>query len=153
MGLEKYRVKKLFEVRPYKMKELTALYEVDPKTLRKWLNDIEAKLSRHKGSYRISEVERIREYYGFPYLIYDVLATEAFDESLIKPFKIKPYKFCELAELYNCHPNTFRREIKPFRNAIGELKGRYFTIPQVEAIIFNLDLPYKVETGKAMKTA
>jgi transposase-like protein len=131
MRLEGYKIIKKFEIRPYRFKELCDLYEVNPKTFRRWLLErTEAKILLKGRHYPISHVENIVKHLGFPYLIPEL------------NFKVRPYKFKELAALYNISPKTFRKWVKPFGVQIGPLIGGYYIIPQVEAIIENIGLPY-----------
>lgn len=46
--------------------------------------------------------------------------------------------------MYNKHPTTMRRWLAPFKEQIGELIGGYYLIPQIEAIIEHIDLPYTI---------
>ncbi len=54
---------------------------------------------------------------------------------------VKPYTLNELAELYQISWRVFRSWIKPFRDEIGEIRGRVLTIPQVKTIFEKLDYP------------
>ncbi|HTA27886.1 MAG TPA: hypothetical protein VK809_08860 [Bacteroidia bacterium] len=58
-----------------------------------------------------------------------------------KSIPIKPYKLKDLSKLYNVHRDTLLNWLKPFQAEIGERIGYYYTIPQVEIIFKNLDLP------------
>ncbi len=55
--------------------------------------------------------------------------------------EVKPYSLTELAVLYGVSNRTIKNWIKPFQNLIGKKVGRYYTIPQVKIILFNLGLP------------
>jgi transposase len=55
--------------------------------------------------------------------------------------QIKPYSIRELAELYGVGWRTIETWLKPFRQEIGEKRGRYFTIPQIKIIFEKLDYP------------
>ena len=55
--------------------------------------------------------------------------------------QIKPYSLKELAALYNVSKNTFKKWLEPFKKEIGERKGYYYTIHQVEVIFKYLGVP------------
>jgi hypothetical protein len=157
MGRVEFKIKKLFEIRAYRFKELVNIYKVDPKTLRKWLEAISLKYSLNKRIYLIPEIELMIEEMGFPYLIYDI----DYDNSDVKcerreikrPFEVKPYKPKELAALYNTCSKTFREQwLAPLKEDIGKLSGGYLLIPQVEKIIDTIGLPYFIyEEGQDEK--
>ena len=147
MVLQEYKTRKLFEVRAYKFKELCAMYKVSPKTLRKWLMNIEVKISLDGGYYKIPQVEIIIEKMGFPYVIYELDQDKAERKELKKPFEVRPYKFKELALLYEINPKTLRKWLHPFRDEIGLLNGGYYQIPQVEIIIHHIGIPYLIGKG------
>lgn len=60
---------------------------------------------------------------------------------------VKPYTLNELAELYQISWRVFRSWIKPFRDEIGEIRGRVLTIPQVKIIFEKLDFPPCFQLG------
>jgi hypothetical protein len=150
-----YKIKKLFEVKPYKFKELYSLYKVDPKTLRKWLELAEVKFDLQGHYFKIHQVGLIIERLGMPYLIYDI----DYDSSDVKcerrefkrPFEVRPYKFHELASLYNVSPKTFREVwLAPLKLELGALVGGYYLIPQIEIIVAKIGLPYFIyESGES----
>ncbi len=147
MGRIEYKIKKLFEVRSYRFKELVDIYKVDQKTLRKWLVSSNIKYSLNKKIYLIPEVEAMVENLGFPYLIYDIDYDNSDErcerKEFKRPFEVKPYKPKDLSALYNTCSKTFREQwIAPNKNEIGLLNGGYYLIPQVEKIIKIIGLPY-----------
>lgn len=146
MALQKYKTRKLFEVREYKFKELVEIYQVDAKTLRKWMMQLDVKISLNGLYYKIRQVESIKDLLGFPYLIYDIDCDLSSGEkkAMSKPFEMRPYKFKELCAAYNKHPTTMRKWLAPFKEQIGELVGGYYLIPQMEIIIEHIDLPYTI---------
>lgn len=146
MVLQKYKTRKLFEVREYKFKELVEIYKVDAKTLRKWMVLFEVKISLNGLSFKIRQVEAIKDTLGFPYLIYDIDCDLSLGEKKVfsKPFEMRPYKFKEVCAIYDKHPTTMRKWLSPFKDQIGELIGGYYLIPQMEIIIEHIDLPYTI---------
>lgn len=60
-----------------------------------------------------------------------------------KLFSMRPYRFGELPVLYGVSGPTFRKWLMGL-NAKVELKGRYYTIPQMEAIVEHLGMPYQI---------
>lgn len=59
---------------------------------------------------------------------------------------VKPYSLYELSKLYSVDWRTLKRWLEPFLNAIGERRGRFYTIPQVKVIFEKLGLPSVIET-------
>jgi len=57
----------------------------------------------------------------------------------------KPYSFKELETLYGVSHKVFKIWIEPFLSEIGEKRGRYFTVKQVEVIFDKLGRPPGVE--------
>jgi hypothetical protein len=57
---------------------------------------------------------------------------------------IKPYTTKELAPLYNMCSRTFRRNIAGIKEQLGERKGHFYNIKQVELIIAHMGRPYEV---------
>lgn len=151
--ITEYKTKKLFEVRDYRFKELVEIYKVDAKTFRKWLQYMGVKITLNGMYYKIRQVEEVTSAIGFPYLIYDIDHNLEDERKVLqKPFEVRPYKFKELCALYDKHPNTMRRWLKPFKETIGELVGGYYLIPQIEAIIESIDLPYTILERKESET-
>jgi hypothetical protein len=58
-----------------------------------------------------------------------------------KGIKLKAYSPGELAEMYEVDGRTFNRWIEPFKEEIGERRGRYYNIAQVKTIFKRLCLP------------
>jgi hypothetical protein len=54
---------------------------------------------------------------------------------------VRSYTLDQLADLYEVNWRVFRRWIKPFREEIGQIRGRVLTIPQVKIIYEKLDYP------------
>jgi len=54
---------------------------------------------------------------------------------------LQAYKTKELAALYKVSKRTFCKWIKPFRKAIGERVGQYFTVVQVLIIFESIGWP------------
>lgn len=65
---------------------------------------------------------------------------------------VQPYKLSELATLYRVSRQTMRTWIKPFQQLIGEKKGMYFSIAQVEIIFQKLEPPSALCHGETVKT-
>ncbi len=59
--------------------------------------------------------------------------------------EVKPYSGKELSHIYGISVKTFMKWITPFRKEIGEKKGRFYTVLQVEIIFARLGLPYKFQ--------
>lgn len=59
-------------------------------------------------------------------------------------FEIRPYKFSELAKLYNVEIRTFKKWLTNVWQRLGKILGHYLSISQVEIIIAHLGIPYKV---------
>lgn len=55
---------------------------------------------------------------------------------------VKPYMLKELAHMYKVCERTFRKWLKPFEAEIGQRRGNYYTIPQVEMIFEKIGLPF-----------
>jgi hypothetical protein len=65
-----------------------------------------------------------------------------------REIEIKPYNIKELAAIYEMNPRTFSVWLNKLKHHIGEKKGRYFDVNQVETIIKLLGIP-----GKTTKEA
>lgn len=73
-GKRKYT---LFHVRPYKVKELAALYHINLRTFQRWLYRIRTKLGKIEGQYlMIEQVEIIISHYKMPYFIQVEVVSE-----------------------------------------------------------------------------
>ena len=58
------------EVRPYSTKELSNLYNVEPKTFRKWISKFQNDIGEKIGCcYNVRQVEVIFAALGIPYLL------------------------------------------------------------------------------------
>lgn len=55
--------------------------------------------------------------------------------------ELRSYSLAELAYLYNVCDRTFKKWIKPFLTEIGERRGRFYTINQVQIIFEKLGAP------------
>lgn len=62
-------------------------------------------------------------------------------------FEIKPYSKREMAEIYDVCSKTFEKWVSPFKDEIGTLNGRYYTVRQVKVIVEKLDLPHWVHVA------
>ena len=56
-------------------------------------------------------------------------------------FRLKPYTQSGLAVLYGVSLTTIKKWLKPMAQEIGERKGWYFSIKQVDIIVKKLGLP------------
>lgn len=56
-------------------------------------------------------------------------------------FALKAYTLKELSELYGVSEKTFRKWLSPFKEAIGEKRGYFYTIGQVKQILEFLGVP------------
>jgi len=56
---------------------------------------------------------------------------------------IRPYKFKELAAIFQVSESTFRRWLARCRDEIGPLVGHYYSIPQVQIIFRIYGWPYE----------
>ncbi len=54
---------------------------------------------------------------------------------------LRPYSLKELAALYGVKPRTIKIWLEPFSEAIGEKKGRFYTLKQVKIIFKNIGEP------------
>lgn len=58
-------------------------------------------------------------------------------------YPLRRYKSAELCKLYEVSKKTFLKWIKPFQKEIGERRGYFYTVAQVEIIFKRLGLPGK----------
>lgn len=57
-------------IKPYTLNELAGIYEVDWRTLKKWLHSFEIEIGEKIGRfYTISQVEIIFDKLGYPYIL------------------------------------------------------------------------------------
>ena len=54
---------------------------------------------------------------------------------------IRPYSLKELAAMYHVSKNTFKKWLKPISDQIGERKGYYYSVHQVQSIFDYLGIP------------
>lgn len=59
--------------------------------------------------------------------------------------EVRPYSTKELAQIYGVCDKTLLKWMKPFTDDIGEKRGRFFTVAQVEVIFNKLGMPYRIE--------
>lgn len=62
-----------------------------------------------------------------------------------KVIHIKPYTTKEIAAMYGISTKTIIRWMEPIKNEVGEKRGRYFTVNQVERIFTEIGLPRVIE--------
>ena len=63
------QTKHTIAIRPYNKKELSALYQVDPRTFRRWMKDIDKSFGKTGQIYTVLQVEKIFAALGVPYVI------------------------------------------------------------------------------------
>lgn len=56
--------------------------------------------------------------------------------------KVQPYSRKELCNIYNINRRQLAKWLEPFKEEVGELKGRLYTTKQVEIIFEKIGLPY-----------
>lgn len=59
--------------------------------------------------------------------------------------EIRPYTLKELAIIYRVDKKTLLNWLRPFKGEVGERKGRFYGIAQVEIIISKIGWPYRKE--------
>jgi hypothetical protein len=59
--------------------------------------------------------------------------------------EVRPYSIKELAQIYGVCDKTLLKWMKPFTDVIGEKRGRFFTVAQVEIIFNKLGMPYRIK--------
>ena len=52
--------------------------------------------------------------------------------------KLRAYSYKELATLYGISHRTLKNWLEPFEKEIGEKRGRYFTVKQMEVVFKRL---------------
>lgn len=62
--------------------------------------------------------------------------------------KVKPLTTGQLAELYEVNERTFKHWLEPFIEELGERRGNFYTITQVETIFANLGVPPSLKPTK-----
>lgn len=60
---------------------------------------------------------------------------------------VKPYGNKELANIYGISTRTLRNWIAPLKAEVGERRGHYYNVRQVEKIFDELGLPSILEVG------
>lgn len=60
-------------------------------------------------------------------------------------FMLRAYSPKEIRNLYGVSALTYRKWTESFKDEIGELKGKYYTVAQVKIIIDKLGAPGIVE--------
>lgn len=65
--------------------------------------------------------------------------------------EVRPHNLKELAHLYKVDVRTFTKWLRPYKDEIGIIVGRVFTVKQVETIFDKLGYPYVVEIGELQK--
>ncbi len=55
--------------------------------------------------------------------------------------KLKPYSVKELSAIYEVNEQTFRNWLIPFKEELGERRGNFYTVNQVELIFKKLGVP------------
>ncbi|TCZ74056.1 hypothetical protein [Flaviaesturariibacter aridisoli] len=54
-------------IRPYRLKDLAAIYDVSTKTMKKWIDGLKVEVKREKCQYySIGQVESVAQQLGFP---------------------------------------------------------------------------------------
>jgi DNA-binding transcriptional MerR regulator len=54
---------------------------------------------------------------------------------------VRPYSYGELVDLYGVSQRTLKTWLIPFMAEIGEKRGRYFTVKQIEVIFTKVGFP------------
>jgi transposase len=55
--------------------------------------------------------------------------------------RLRAYSYKELATLYGISHRTLKNWLEPFKTEIGEKRGRYFTVKQMEVVFKRLGYP------------
>jgi hypothetical protein len=58
---------------------------------------------------------------------------------------IRPYSKKELCDIYGISRKVLAVLLKPFLKEIGPIRGRYYTVAQVEIIFNKIGLPYEIK--------
>lgn len=64
-----------------------------------------------------------------------------------KTIPLRPYSLKELAALYDVKPRTVKIWLQPFSSDIGDKKGRFYTIKQVEIIFDKIGEPKEMDAA------
>lgn len=60
----------------------------------------------------------------------------------------KPLTTGQLAELYQVNERTFKNWLEPYIQEVGEKRGNFYTITQVEIIFAKLGIPTSMKPSK-----
>ena len=63
----------------------------------------------------------------------------------VTSINVRPYNYKELTTLYGVSQRTFKTWLEPFMGEIGEKRGRYFTVKQMEVIFKKLGFPKNMQ--------
>jgi len=58
--------------------------------------------------------------------------------------EVVPYSLKELSQLYKLSSKVFKKSLQPFTPMLGERKGHFYTVKQVEIIFMQLGIPYSI---------
>lgn len=58
---------------------------------------------------------------------------------------VRPYSYKELVVLYGVSQRTFKNWLEPFMAEIGEKRGRFFNVKQMEVIFRKLGYPKNMQ--------
>jgi hypothetical protein len=65
-------------------------------------------------------------------------------ETVKMNIKVRPYNMKELCRMYELSYKALKANIKPFIHLLGEKKGYFFNVKQVEIIFMQLGIPYSI---------
>ena len=66
----------------------------------------------------------------------------------VSQLQVRPYSYKELTQLYGVSKRTFQNWLKPFMEEIGEKRGRYFTVNQIEIVFKKLGFPKNLDENE-----
>lgn len=58
--------------------------------------------------------------------------------------EVKPYTHKDLSIFYGVSEKTFSNWLKPFQDEIGEKRGHFYTVLQVEIILAKIGIPHSL---------
>jgi hypothetical protein len=64
-----------------------------------------------------------------------------------KTIPLRPYSLKELAALYDVKPRTVKIWLEQFSTFIGDKKGRFYTIKQIEIIFDKIGEPKELDAA------
>ena len=64
--------------------------------------------------------------------------------TLILKIVVKPYTNQDLAKMFNMCSRTLRRNISGIKDQLGERRGHFWNIKQVEMIMAQIGRPYEI---------